>query len=497
MLWKEGPPVSGVRGVAHADRPGGLPPVIIQGGMGVGVSGWRLARAVAATGQLGVVSGVALDAVLARRLQRGDPDGQMREALARLPLAGVAERILSRYFVAGGLPAGVPFRPTPRLGLRPNPARDELIVAGNFVEVYLAKLGHHGPVGVNYLEKIQLATAAATFGAMLAGVDYVLMGAGIPAEIPGMLDRLAHGEPAELTVTVAGATAGQRHTVVFDPAALVGAEPIRLVRPLLLAIVSSAVLAAYLTRNPATTPDGFVLETAVAGGHSAPPRGPLRLSAEGEPVYGPRDDIDVTKVAALGLPFWLAGGHAGRDAVAGAKALGAAGVQVGTAFALCRESGLDPDLRHRMNERALAGGLVVRNEPYASPAGFPFKTVQLPGTLSDDGVYSGRERLCDLGYLRAPYDRGDGAIGYRCPAEPVATYVRKGGAIEDTVGRRCLCNGLTATIGLAQRRSDGAGEPPLLTLGQDLAFLPGLVASAGADFGAADVVAHLLGRAHP
>ena len=486
----------GVCGVDHADRTGGRPPVIIQGGMGVGVSGWRLARAVAASGQLGVVSGVALDAVLARRLQRGDPDGQVRQALACLPVAGVAERILRRYFVAGGLPAGVAFRPTPRLGLRPNPARDELIVAGNFVEVYLAKQGHRGLVGVNYLEKIQLATPAAAFGAMLAGVDFVLVGAGIPAEIPGLLDRLAGGEPGELTVTVAGAAAGQRHIVGFDPASMAGAEALRLLRPRLLAIVSSAVLAAYLTRNPVTTPDGFVLETAVAGGHSAPPRGPLRLNAEGEPLYGPRDDIDVAKVAALGLPFWLAGGHAGVGALAAAKAAGAAGIQVGTAFALCRESGIEPALRHRIVEAALAGSLTVRNEPYVSPAGFPFKTVQLAGTLSDDEVYTGRDRLCDLGYLRMPYDRGDGAIGYRCPAEPVATYVRKGGSAEDTVGRRCLCTGLTATIGLGQRRPDGTGEPPLLTLGQDLDFLPGLVAAAGADFGAAEVVAYLLGRAH-
>jgi len=45
-------------------------PVIIQGGMGVGVSSWWLAQAVARTGQLGVVSGTALDAVLARRPPR-------------------------------------------------------------------------------------------------------------------------------------------------------------------------------------------------------------------------------------------------------------------------------------------------------------------------------------------------------------------------------------------------------------------------------------------
>lgn len=468
------------------------PPVIIQGGMGVGVSGWRLARAVAATGNLGVVSGVALDTVLARRLQLGDPGGQVRRALAELPLAGAAERIVRRYFVAGGLAAGTAFRPVPRLGLRPNLARDELIVAGNFVEVYLAKQGHHGPVGINYLEKIQLATPAAAFGAMLAGVDYVLMGAGIPTEIPGLLDRLAHGEPGELSVAVAGSHAAERHTVRFDPAELTGATPPQLTRPTFLAIVSSAVLAAYLARNPISTPDGYILENPIAGGHSAPPRGPLRLDPAGEPVYGPRDAVDLAKVAGLGLPFWLAGGHANVGALDAARSAGAAGIQVGTAFALCRESGMDSGIRRRMVEQALAGALTVRNEPYTSPTGFPFKTVNLAGTLAADEVYAARARRCDLGYLRTPYRRTDASIGYRCPAEPVAIYLRKGGAIEETAGRRCLCNGLTATIGLAQRRSDDTDEPTLLTLGQDLTFLPDLVARAGPDFTAADVIAHLL-----
>jgi NAD(P)H-dependent flavin oxidoreductase YrpB (nitropropane dioxygenase family) len=455
--------------------------------MGVGVSGWRLARAVAATGQLGVVSGVALDAVLARRLQGGDPGGQVRQALAHLPLSGAAERILRRYFVPGGLPAGAPFRPIPRLGLRPNPARDELIVAGNFVEVFLAKQDHDGPVGINYLEKIQLATPAAVYGAMLAGVNYVLMGAGIPAEIPALLDALARGEPGELRVTVAGALAGERHSVVFDPAGYSAAPA----RPRLLAVVSSAVLAAYLARDPGTIPDGYVLEGPAAGGHSAPPRGPLRVDAGGEPIYGPRDRIDLAKVAALGLPFWLAGGHAGPQALPAARQAGAAGIQVGTAFALCEESGIDPDLRRRMIEQALSGELVVRNEPEASPAGFPFKVVRLAGTLAVDEVYRARTRLCDLGYLRTPFRKADGAVGYRCPAEPVASFVRKGGTVADTADRRCLCNGLTATVGLAQHH-DGTAEPPLLTLGQDLDFLADLVARSGPRFTAADVVTHLL-----
>jgi NAD(P)H-dependent flavin oxidoreductase YrpB (nitropropane dioxygenase family) len=469
-------------------------PLIIQGGMGVGVSGWRLARAVGTTGHLGVVSGVALDAVLARRLQSGDPDGSAQWALSRLPIPGLAERILAQYFVPGGLSADAPFRPIPRLGLRPSTARDELIVAGNFVEVCLAKDGHSGPVGINYLEKIQLATPAAAYGAMLAGVDYVLMGAGIPTEIPRLLDRLAAGEAGKISVTVSGSASGEQHHVGLDPAALWPGPPPQLARPTFLAIVSSAILAAYLVRDPASAPDGFVLETSVAGGHSAPPRGALNLSAEGEPVYGPRDNIDEAKVAALGRPYWRAGGHAGPGALAAARAAGAAGIQVGSAFALCRESGIDPQLRQDMIERALAGALTVRNDPRTSPAGMPFKTVQLPTSVSDEKVYANRARLCDLGYLRVPYRRDDGGVGYRCPAEPVAVYVRKGGSEDDAVDRRCLCNGLMATIGLGQRHDDGV-EPPLLTLGQQLEFLPELVARSGMDFTAADVVAYLLAGA--
>ncbi|MBB2914485.1 NAD(P)H-dependent flavin oxidoreductase YrpB (nitropropane dioxygenase family) [Streptosporangium becharense] len=456
--------------------------------MGVGVSGWRLARAVARTGQLGVVSGTALDLVLSRRLQRGDPGGHLRRALAHFPVPEVAERVLARFFVPGGADPGLPYRPVPRLGLRPHRARDELTVVANFAEVFLAKEGHDGPIGINYLEKIQLATPASVYGAMLAGVDYVLMGAGIPSEIPRLLDALAAHRPAEISVTVAESAADDRHTVGVDPAALLGRVLGPLRRPRLLAIVSSHVLAAYLTRSAETRPDGFVLETPVAGGHSAPPRGKPQLDAAGEPVYGPRDRIDTGKIAALGLPFWLAGGYGTPEGLVQAVEIGAAGVQVGSAFALCRESGLDATLRRRLLGRAAEGTLEVRNDPRASPAGFPFKIADLPGTMSDPAVYAERPRLCDLGHLRTPYRKEDGAVGYRCPAEPVGVHVRKGRPEEDTVGRRCLCNGLLAAIGLGQRRPDGYQEPPLLTLGQDLGFLEGLPD----DYSAADVVGHLL-----
>src|SRR3954467_3790674 len=97
-------------------------PVIIQGGMGVAVSNWRLARAVSRVGELGVVSGTLLAVILARRLQAGDLGGDMRRALQQFPLPGVAERVLADYYVAGGKSVGAPFKLTPMPSLRPGAA---------------------------------------------------------------------------------------------------------------------------------------------------------------------------------------------------------------------------------------------------------------------------------------------------------------------------------------------------------------------------------------
>ncbi len=465
-------------------------PAIIQGGMGVGVSGWPLVRAVALTGQLGVVSGVALDTLLARRLQLGDPGGHIRRALASFPHADTSEQILGRYFIEGGIDPVKPFRLVPRLSLNPSRQATDLIVAANFVEVFLSKEGHEGLVGVNYLEKIQMATPAATYGAMLAGVDYVLVGAGIPAEFPGLLDSLAAGRAGEIAVDVLGAGAA-RFAVAVRPESISGAK-VELRRPKFLAIVASHVLASYLARDARTCPDGFVVEGPVAGGHNAPPRGPLSFDEEGQPIYGPRDVVDLEKLAMLGLPYWLAGAYASPESLVQAREAGATGIQVGSAFALCEESGFDASLKRAFIEKALSGTLHVRTDSLASPTGFPFKVADLPGTVAVPEVYAERRRVCEAGYLRVPYRGQDGEIGYRCPAEPASAYLRKGGKMDDTIGRRCVCNGLIAAIGLGQRHRDGAVEPPLATIGQDLSFLPKLVGASRDSYRAADVVAYLL-----
>ncbi|MBE3076574.1 MAG: nitronate monooxygenase [Actinobacteria bacterium] len=460
--------------------------------MGVAVSSWQLVRAVSQTGQLGVVSGTALDVVIARRLQDGDVGGDIRRALEHFPVPAMAQRVLSRYFVAGGRAPGQPYHPVPKLSMNTSVAGLELSVVANFAEVWLAKEGHDGVVGINFLEKVQMATPSAAYGAMLAGVDYVLMGAGIPAEIPQLLNKLALHEPCSLNLHVDGATIA--YTVGLDPEALTGGGLAPLRRPSFLAIVSAHVLAAYLAREDATRPDGFVVEGPPAGGHNAPARGRPVLDDDGQPVFGPRDDADLAKVAAVGLPFWLAGGYSTAAQVAQAREAGAAGVQVGTLFALCEESGLDPAIRAEMLTELGAGKLVVRTDPLASPTGFPFKVVTLPGTMSEAETYAARPRLCDLSYLRVPFEREPGDLGYRCAAEPAHMYVKKGGDLADIVGRKCLCNGLTAGIGLGQTRRDGYSEVPIVTLGADLDGVAKFLSERPAGWTAVQAVDHLLGK---
>jgi len=464
-------------------------PAVIQGGMGMAVSSWRLASAVARTGQLGLVSGTALDLVLARRLQNGDRDGAVRRALDAFPVPRFAQRVLARYFRPEGRREGQPYAPVPRLALRQTRLAQELMILGSFVEVWLAKEGHGGRVGINFLEKIQMATPAAAYGSMLAGADYVVTGAGIPRDVPHLLDQLAGHEAVQFPVTVVG---GSHHTVDLDPDALLGGSLPPVTRPTFLAIISAHALAEHLAREERTRPDGFVVEGHPAGGHNAPPRGRATLDERGQPLFGPRDQADLTKVAATGLPFWLAGAQGSPEALAAAREAGAAGVQVGTLFALSAESGLDPSLRADALARLRAGTLDVRTEALTSPTGFPFKVAQLPATLSDAGAAAARPRLCDLGYLRVPVEKHDGEVTYRCPAEPVHMFERKGGQVEDTVGRACLCNSLAADVGLGQTRADGYTELPLLTLGADVAGAARLAERHDGVWSAGDVLDWLL-----
>jgi NAD(P)H-dependent flavin oxidoreductase YrpB (nitropropane dioxygenase family) len=411
--------------------------------------------------------------------------------MGHFPIPAVSADVLKRYFLPDGRPAGTPYKPVPMYKQVVSRMRRQLTMIANFCEVWLAKEGHDGKVGINLLTKVQMPTLDSLYGAMLAGVDYVLMGAGIPKEIPGVLDRFAEHKAASLKMDVEGLGRDEAEYLTFDPQEHWDSPPPPLKRPYFLPIIASNSLAVMLAKKANGRVDGFVIEGPTAGGHNAPPRGELQIDEKGQPVYGARDVVDLEKMRELGLPFWLAGGTGSPEKLKESLDAGAAGIQVGTLFAYCTESGITAENKERVLRQSRREPVPVHTDLRASPTGFPFKVVQLGGTMSSEAVYQARERICDLGYLRNSYRMEDGRLGYRCAAEPIDTFVKKGGTLEDTVGRKCLCNALMADIGYGQVRDGGEAERPLLTSGDDLEHIERFAAGR-LDYSAAEVIDYLL-----
>ncbi|NRA38096.1 MAG: nitronate monooxygenase, partial [Planctomycetes bacterium] len=370
------------------------------------------------------------------------------------------------YYIEGGKD------PLKAFKLIPLPKKDmgqvnaELFMVTSFAEVFLAKEGHDNPIATNLLEKIQIPNLPSLYGAMLANVDYVIMGAGIPGWVPEVLDAFAAGNAAELSLKVNDNPDGEKFIQRFDPSEFLTDAPKSLKRPRFLPIISSDIIGKSLHRRCGEGIFGFIVENFTAGGHNAPPR-KIR-GIEGTPsAYSEKDIPDLERIKNLGYPFWLAGSHAHPDKMQEALDLGATVIQIGTAFALCHESGLDNDLKYRTLETITKQRINVITDFRGSPTGYPFKVVPLSDTAAEDGYLESRSRICDLGYLRTPYRKAEGELGYRCPSEPIKAFVNKGGDIDDTVGRRCICNGLQATVGYGQIQKSGA-EAPLITTGDSI-----------------------------
>lgn len=466
--------------------------MIIQGGMGIGVSGWLLAKTISEMGYLGVVSGTALDTTLVRHLQIGDLEGHYRRAISKFPVPEVAQRILDRYFIPGGKPVKEAFKLVPMFIQNPSQSLQELTVVANFAEVFLAKEGHKGLVGINLLEKLILPNLFSLYGAMLADVDYVIMGAGIPREIPKALDDLANHEETSLKLSVKDASPDDDYKIAFNPKKLFKKALPKLKRPKFLGIISSVTLARVLTKKTSAKVDGFIVEGSLAGGHNAPPRGLTVISKKGEPVYGDRDKVDLEIIKKIGLPFWLAGSYGSPEGLKKALASGAQGIQAGTAFAFSEESGFTKKIKEKIKLKALENKTDVFTDPKVSPTGFPFKVVSIEKSLSEEKEFKARPRHCDIGYLRHMYKKADGSLGYRCSAEPVESYVQKGGSPYNTKGRKCLCNALVANVGLPQLQKNGYLENILVTAGNDIKSISRFFTNGNFSYSSKDVIQYLL-----
>ncbi|HAH05290.1 MAG TPA: 2-nitropropane dioxygenase [Elusimicrobia bacterium] len=437
---------------------------IIVGGMGADISSVELVGAVAShpCGRMsGSLSAVALADIYARRLQLGDVGGEIRRAFDAFvkvvpTLTKDIDRLYKTYYIQGGKSASALFRGLSMKGLEPPRDVQILTIAATFSHIWRTKrLAPGRPVGINFLRKIERVMVYGLYGAMLAGADWIVVGAGDPSDIPGLLDKLAAHEAVELPMQVATVPLGT-YKIRFDPKDIVGPDLPPPPRPAFLAIISSHLQAQGLASSPRTRPEGFVVEGPLAGGHNAPPQKKMK-DARGYYVYGPEDDADLGVVAEVGLPFWVAGGR-GQPLKPSTAEGPLRGRQIGTIFALSDASGMAPALRRQALELIWHQQLEVVTDVRASPSTFPFKVALLPGSMADPAVYAARKRVCNVGQLRSwrPMEEMTGL----CPASDPALYKKRGGAAWRTDGAMCLCNGLLATCGLPQ-----PGEQGLVTLG--------------------------------
>lgn len=505
---------------------------LIQGGMGVYVSNWRLAKRVAVQQPgvtVGTVSGTALDVVYVRLLQLGDPGSHIRRALQAFDerfSVTIGRRIYEKYYIEGGKDPHDRFRTAPLQRIKtmagktnitsspPSPTPIpltlddeiiELLIVTAFAEVWLAKEGHSGKIFINFLHKIELPLIYALYGAMLAGVDGIIVGAGNPEGLPAICQNLSRHEAISQDISVLYRASGEKFVIAFDPQQIAGGKltHIPLSKPAFLAIVSLEGLVEMLAQSSSGAPDGFIIEHHTAGGHNANPLGPPRMDSSGQPLYGPRDEADLDAVRAVNIPFWLAGGYGSNEKLKEAISMGAKGVQVGTAFALAEESGLQAQYRQGILS-ALKEGVpdqdLVRTTTF-SPTGFSFKVVQLQETLSDQTVYEDRRRICDIGMLQQQGlskadENGERMLFQRCPAAPVDNFVNSRGLAHNTTERRCLCNGLLSCVGLGQVKKiqgEYVEEPAIVTLGNQLEGVRRLSRQGQRPYYVEDVVADILG----
>ena len=337
-------PTVAIRGLAREAT-------IIQGGMGVGVSLADLAGAVARRGGVGTVSFVALDRLVEKRIGR---KVDHREG-ARLEVARAKE-------LAGG----------------------------------------RGAIALNVMVLVERSFKESVLGAVDAGVDIILAGAGLPMTLPD----------------------------------IVGDAPVALIP-----IVSSGRALELICRRwkrYGRTPDAVVLEGPLAGGHLG-----FRREDVEKPEFSLEQLFPEVKAAADangGIPVIVAGGVYDRQDIVRWVEAGAAGVQMGTRFAATEESGASPDFK-----KALVGAaeddIEVAFEP-GSPSGLPFRVIKSsPGYQL--ALSRTRKPLCDKQYLLHPGK--DGKLS--CPAL-------------DSTDSFCICNVL-----LSAADYNAKEEQPIYTCG--------------------------------
>jgi nitronate monooxygenase len=297
-------------------RVGGLHPLhlggktllpIVQGGMGVGISAHRLAGRVAALGALGTISSVDL--------RRHHPDLMARTG--HLDPSPAAAQVAKTAIDEANLEA----------------LQREIVAARRLA-------GGRGMLAINVMRAVNEYAPSVT-RALECGIDAVVVGAGLPLDLP----ELARDYPKALLIPILSDSRGVQ-------------------------------LVLRKWERKKRMPDAIVIEhPALAGGHLG--------AAKVADLRDPRFDFDVVIPQVLGLlrdigidrevPVIAAGGVRRYEDIARLQALGAAAVQLGTPFAVTLECDA-----HAGFKRVLANACDDDLVEFTSVAGLPARAVKTP-----------------------------------------------------------------------------------------------------------------------
>ncbi len=272
-----------------------------------------------------------------------------------------------------------------------------------FEEVSFAREAGGKHVGINIMVALARDYRESVKGAIDAGADVIISGAGLPLDLP-----LIH--PSKDTA--------------------------------LIPIVSSARALEIVCRKwekAGRRPDAAVLEGPLAGGHLGFRTEELdRGSNQLENLLPAVKDI---ALAHGDFPVIVAGGIYSHTDIAGFLRMGASGVQMGTRFLATVESGASHEYKQAVVAAKEEDIMVVQNP--GSPCGLPFRVLrQSPMFVS--ALKRLRAPKCDKGYVLQKDSSGNFT---RCAAK------------QDNGSYFCICNGLLSSAG------HNPEEEPLFTAG--------------------------------
>ncbi len=310
---------------------------IIQGGMGVGVSLHPLAQAVAREGGLGIISSACLDRLVSKRTGKK----------------------VNTYEAA-------------------------------YEEVSLSKK-ESGFAGINIMAALVRDYSDSVKGALDAGADAIISGAGLPLGLPAI-------QPPKDTA--------------------------------LIPIVSSARALDIICKKWEKLryrPDAVVLEGPLAGGHLGFRIDQVELEANRlENLLPPVKEM---AMKCGDFPVIVAGGIYTHADIVKFMSMGADGVQMGTRFLATEESSATPAYKEAV-VLAKDEDIVVAHRP-GSPCGLPFRVIkQSPMYVS--ALQRLRKPKCDKGYVLMKDSEGKYSV---CPAK------------ESNENHFCICNGLLSSSG--------------------------------------------------